>query len=46
MTGRAVAVVGGVTVPFGVRAATWSELAQEVGAAPFRALPELRGEDV
>lgn len=46
MTSRAVAVVGGATVKFGVRAATWSELAQEVGAALFRAVPELRSEDV
>jgi len=33
-------------VRFGVRAATWSELAQEVGVALFRAVPELRSEDV
>ena len=46
MSGRAVAVVGGVTTPFGVRPSTWSELAQEVGAALFGAVPELRAEDV
>jgi acetyl-CoA C-acetyltransferase len=46
MSGRAVAVVGGVTTKWGVRAATWAELAQEVGAALFRAVPELRSEDV
>jgi len=46
MSGRAVAIVGGVTTPFGVRPTTWPELAQEVGAALFRAVPELRSEDV
>ena len=46
MSGRSVAVVGGVTTKFGVRPATWPELAQEVGAALFRAMPELRAEDV
>jgi len=46
MNVRPVAVVGGATVRFGVRAATWSELAQEVGVALFRAVPELRSEDV
>ena len=46
MSGRSVAVVGGATVRFGVRAATWAELAQEVGAALFRAVPALRAEDV
>jgi len=46
MTGRSVAVVGGVTTKFGVRSATWAELAQEVGAALFRAVPQLRSEDV
>jgi len=46
VSGRAVAVVGGVTPRWGVRSATWSELAQEVGAALFRAVPELRSEDV
>ncbi len=46
MTGRAVAIVGGASVKFGVRAATWAELAQEVGAALFRAVPELRAADV
>ncbi|HTT15099.1 MAG TPA: beta-ketoacyl synthase N-terminal-like domain-containing protein [Thermoplasmata archaeon] len=46
MTGRSVALVGGATTPFGVRPTTWSEMAQEVGAALFRAIPELRSEDV
>ncbi|MGB6443380.1 MAG: 3-ketoacyl-CoA thiolase [Thermoplasmata archaeon] len=46
MSGRPVAVVGGVTTPFGVRPTTWAEMAQEVGAALFRAVPELRAEDV
>ncbi|MGP8071803.1 MAG: thiolase C-terminal domain-containing protein [Thermoplasmata archaeon] len=46
MNVRPVALVGGATVPFGVRAATWPELAQEVGAALFRAVPELRTEEV
>jgi acetyl-CoA C-acetyltransferase len=46
MSGRRVALVGGVTTPFGVRPLTWSELAQEVGAALFRAVPALRAEDV
>ncbi len=46
MTGRAVAIVGGASVKFGVRAATWAELAQEAGAALFRAVPELRASDV
>src|SRR5208282_2549268 len=30
MSGRAVAVVGGITTKFGVRPTTWAELAQEV----------------
>jgi acetyl-CoA C-acetyltransferase len=46
MSGRSVAVVGGASTKFGVRPATWAELAQEVGAALFRAVPELRAEDV
>ena len=46
MSGRSVALVGGVTTPFGVRPTTWAEMAQEVGAALFRAIPELRAEDV
>jgi acetyl-CoA C-acetyltransferase len=46
MSGRAVAIVGGASTKWGVRPATWSELAQEVGAALFRAVPELRAEDV
>jgi len=46
MTARSVALVGGTTTRFGVRPTTWSEMAQEVGAALFRAVPELRAEDV
>ncbi|MGB6501233.1 MAG: thiolase family protein [Thermoplasmata archaeon] len=46
MTGRSVAIVGGVTTPFGARPTTWTELAQEVGAALFRAVPTLRAEEV
>ncbi|MGD0250189.1 MAG: beta-ketoacyl synthase N-terminal-like domain-containing protein [Thermoplasmata archaeon] len=46
MSGRSVAIVGGATTKFGVRPATWAELAQEVGAALFRAMPELRSEEV
>jgi acetyl-CoA C-acetyltransferase len=46
MSGRAVAIVGGATTRFGVRAATWPELVQEVGAALFRAVPELKAEEV
>ncbi len=46
MNVREVALVGGTTTRFGVRASTWAELAQEVGAALFRAVPELRSEDV
>ena len=46
MSGRSVAIVGGATTKFGVRASTWPELAQEVGVALFRAVPELRTEDV
>ncbi|HEV2166314.1 MAG TPA: beta-ketoacyl synthase N-terminal-like domain-containing protein, partial [Thermoplasmata archaeon] len=43
---REVCVAGGATIPFGVRSSTWSELAQEVGAALFRAVPNLRAEEV
>ena len=46
MNVRDVALVGGVTTKFGVRPTTWPELAQEVGAALFRAVPELRASDV
>ena len=46
MTGRDVAIVGGATTDFGVRPLTWAELAQEVGAALFGAVPGLRAEDV
>ncbi|MCI4350257.1 MAG: 3-ketoacyl-CoA thiolase [Thermoplasmata archaeon] len=38
---RKVAIVGGATTKFGLRAATWSELCQEAGAALFRAVPNL-----
>ncbi len=41
MNGRKVALVGGATTKFGVRAATWPELAQEAGAALFAAVPGL-----
>jgi acetyl-CoA C-acetyltransferase len=43
---RRVALVGGATTPFGVRPTTWAEMAQEAGAALFRALPALRSEAV
>jgi acetyl-CoA C-acetyltransferase len=43
---RDVAVVGGATVRFGVRPSTWAELAQEVGARLFEAVPALRAEAV
>jgi acetyl-CoA C-acetyltransferase len=46
MNVRDVALVGGSTTKFGVRPSTWAELAQEVGAALFREIPELRAEDV
>jgi acetyl-CoA C-acetyltransferase len=46
MTPRSVAIVGGATTKFGVRPTTWTELAQEIGAALFRAVPSLRAEDV
>ncbi|MCI4373507.1 MAG: 3-ketoacyl-CoA thiolase [Thermoplasmata archaeon] len=46
MNVRDVALVGGTTTKFGVRPSTWAELAQEVGAALFREMPELRAEDV
>ena len=46
MSARRVALVGGATTKWGVRPATWSELAQEVGAALFRAVPALRADDV
>lgn len=41
-----VAVVGGATTRFGVRAATWTELVQEAGRNLFAAIPELRAEEV
>jgi len=44
--GRGVALVGGATTKFGVRAATWAELAQEAGEALFRAVPALTRADV
>jgi acetyl-CoA C-acetyltransferase len=46
MSGRSVALVGGVTTAFGVRPTTWPEMAQEVGAALFRAIPALQAKDV
>lgn len=46
MSGRAVALVGGATTKFGVRPVTWPELAQEAGAALFRAVPELSADQV
>jgi acetyl-CoA C-acetyltransferase len=46
MMTRSVALVGGATTPFGVRPTTWAEMAQEVGAALFREIPELRAEEV
>jgi len=46
MSGRGVALVGAATTVFGVRPTTWPEMAQEVGAALFRAMPALRAEDV
>ncbi|MGI0140021.1 MAG: thiolase family protein [Thermoplasmata archaeon] len=46
MNVRPVAIVAAATTPFGVRPTTWSEMAQEVGAALFRDAPELRASDV
>ena len=46
MNGRSVAIVGGATTKFGVRAATWSELVQEAGVALAKSVPNLRGTDV
>ncbi|MCI4349848.1 MAG: 3-ketoacyl-CoA thiolase, partial [Thermoplasmata archaeon] len=43
---REVALVGGATTKWGVRSATWAELAQEAGAALFRAMPGLDAKDV
>ena len=43
---RRVALVGGATVRWGVRSATWAELAQEAGVALFRAVPGLESRDV
>jgi acetyl-CoA C-acetyltransferase len=43
---REVAIVGGACTKWGVRAATWAELAQEAGAALFRAVPNLAASDV
>lgn len=44
--GRGVSLVGGACAKFGVRAATWAELAQEAGEALFRAVPALAAADV
>ncbi len=46
MSVRPVAIVGGATTLFGVRSTTWPEMAQEVGAALFRAMPELKASEV
>ena len=43
---RNVALVGGATIPWGVRRETWSELAQEIGGALFQSVPSLRPSDV
>ncbi len=43
---RQVAVVGGGLTKFGVRAATWAELAQEAGEALFRSVPALEASAV
>ena len=43
---RKVAIVGGAATKFGVRAATWAELVQEVGGELFRAVPELAPNEV
>jgi acetyl-CoA C-acetyltransferase len=46
VSARPVALVGGATTPFGVRAATWSELVQEAGARLFASIPALAAADV
>jgi len=46
MTGRRVALVGGGVGPFGVRAATWTELVQEAGKVLFDRLPNLSPKEV
>jgi acetyl-CoA C-acetyltransferase len=43
---REVVLAGGATTKFGIRAATWPELCQEVGAALFKAVPKLAAQDV
>jgi acetyl-CoA C-acetyltransferase len=43
---REVALVGGASTRWGVRAATWAELAQEAGAVLFHAVPNLQAADV
>jgi acetyl-CoA C-acetyltransferase len=43
---RKVAIVGGGLAPFGVRQATWKELAQEAGGATFRDIKNLHRKDV
>ncbi len=43
---RKVAIVNGGLARFGVRQATWKELAQEAGKAMFDAVPELDRKDV
>lgn len=46
MTGRRVALVAGGLAPFGVRAATWSDLVQEAGRAAFKETRNFSGADV
>ena len=43
---RRVALVGGATTRFGVRAATWGELVQEAGRGLFAAVPNLAAAEV
>jgi acetyl-CoA C-acetyltransferase len=43
---REVAVVGGGLTKFGVRSATWAELAQEAGEVLFRSVPNLEASAV
>ncbi|MGC2288279.1 MAG: beta-ketoacyl synthase N-terminal-like domain-containing protein [Thermoplasmata archaeon] len=43
---REVAIVGGGLTKFGIRSATWTELAQEAGEVLFRAVPNLEASAV
>ena len=43
---RKVAIVGGGLAPFGIRQATWKELAQEAGKATFDDVKNLKRKDV